>query len=666
MFRSFVINPPVFFGSVAIITVFLLIGLVFPGRAEAIFTGLQSEILERFGWFYLLSVGIFLASVLLFSLGRFGRLKLGPDDSTPDFGYVSWIAMLFAAGMGIGLMFYAVGEPITHFALPPTAEPGTVAAMRESMSVTFFHWGIHAWAIYAVVGLSLAYFGYRYNLPLTIRSGLYPLLKDKINGPIGHAVDIFAIVGTMFGIATSLGLGVAQINAGLNYLVGLPIAPMVQVGLIGAITLLATVSVVTGLDKGIRRLSETNLIVAILLMLFVLTVGPTADLFRSFVQNIGLYLDTLLLRTFNIYAYEPTPWVDSWTLFYWAWWISWSPFVGMFIARISRGRTVREFVTAVLFIPAGFTFFWMSVFGNTAFFVDTQIAGGALSAAVLDDVSVGLFQFFTYLPFTAITSVLAIILVAVFFVTSSDSGSLVVDTIASGGETQTTTGQRVFWCGGEGVVAASLLLAGGLGALQAATVASALPFSMVMLVLVWALYKGMRADLAQADAQAGSQAQPAQPASGLTWQRRLALMLHAPTEKEVADFIGKDVKDALGQVATELSRRGRVAEVKVLEESNSVELSAPAEGMRDFVYGIMPSTQPLAAFSAFEAAKPGFRHEARTYFSDGSRGYDVMGMTKDQLIADVLVQFERYLMLVQSPASQLVTAAPEHSAEPNT
>jgi len=357
MFKPFVINPPVFFGSVIIICLFLAVGIAIPEQAGTVFGTLQAKILAGFGWLYLLSVGIFLASVLLLCLGSFGQLKLGPDDSTPDFRFSSWIAMLFAAGMGIGLMFYAVGEPITHFMKPPTAEPRSIAAMREAMSVTFFHWGIHAWAIYAVVGLSLAYFGYRYNLPLTIRSGLYPLLKERINGPIGHAVDIFAIVGTMFGIATSLGLGVSQINAGLNYLVGLPVGPEVQLPLIAVITGLATVSVVTGLDKGVRILSELNLAVAILLMLFVLAMGPTALLFRDFVQNIGLYLDTLVLRTFNIYAYQPTPWIDGWTLFYWAWWISWSPFVGMFIARISRGRTVREFVVAVLFIPAGFTVF---------------------------------------------------------------------------------------------------------------------------------------------------------------------------------------------------------------------------------------------------------------------------------------------------------------------
>ncbi|WP_134495936.1 BCCT family transporter [Microvirga pakistanensis] len=664
MFKRFIINPPVFFGAIAAIGIFLAIGVVLPDRASEVFKALQAAILNSFGWLYLLAVGVFLATVLLLCLGEYGRLKLGPDESTPDFRFTSWIAMLFAAGMGIGLMFYAVGEPMTHFMAPPTAQPRSVAAMREAMSVTFFHWGIHAWAIYAVVGLSLAYFGYRYNLPLTIRSGLYPLLKERINGPIGHAVDIFAIVGTMFGIATSLGVGVSQINAGLNYLLGIPIGIEVQLPLIAGITALATVSVVTGLDKGVRILSETNLIVAILLMIFVLVVGPTALLFRDFVQNLGLYLDTLLLRTFNIYAYEPTPWIDAWTLFYWAWWISWSPFVGMFIARISRGRTVREFVTAVLFIPAGFTFFWMTVFGNTAIVVDTGAAAGALGAAIADDVSVGLFKFFEYLPFSGLTSTLAVLLVGIFFITSADSGALVVDSIAAGGETQTTTGQRVFWCVLEGAVAASLLLAGGLGALQSATVASALPFTFVMLALVWSLMIGMRADLAQQQAHAARpHIPPAQPAAGLTWQRRLASILHAPTEVEVDEFIATQVRPALDQVARELTSRGRTTHV-VEEDGGAVALRSPAEGVRDFVYGVSRSTQPLANFFPLAAGKPEYRYEARTYFSSGGRGYDIMGMNRDQIIADILVQFERYLLLVHTPATQLVHGAPEHELDP--
>lgn len=657
LLKPFVLNPPVFIGTLVITGIFLAVGIFMPANAAEIFGAVQSYLLTNFGWLYLLSVGIILVSVLLMCLGRFGRIKLGPDDATPDFSFVSWLAMLFAAGMGIGLMFYGVGEPMSHFMAPPTAEPRTIAAMREAMSVTFFHWGIHAWAIYAIVGLSLAYFGYRYNLPLTIRSGLYPLLKDKINGPIGHAVDTFAIVGTIFGIATSMGVGVSQINAGLNYLIGVPIDPMVQVGLIAVVTLLATISVVSGLDKGVRILSETNLVLAILLMLFVLFFGPTAQLMRDFVQNLGLYFDSFVLRTFTIYAYEPTPWIDAWTLFYWTWWISWSPFVGMFIARISRGRTVREFVTAVLFIPAGFTFFWMTVFGNTAIFIDTGIAAGALGQDVAADVSVALFQFLEYLPFSGVTSTIAVLLIAIFFVTSADSGALVVDNIAAGGETQTTTLQRVFWCALLGVVAATLLLAGGLGALQSATIATALPFTFVLLALVWSLFMGMRSDLAQAEHAKSAQAPQAYPGAGLTWQRRLAHILHAPTRKEIDKFIATHVRSALEQVAQELTNKGRATHVAE-EDGGSLALRSPAEGLRDFVYGVSPTQQPMPSVSL--RAKPEYRYEARTYFSSGGRGYDIMGMSREQIIADILVQFERYLALTQAPEVQLVQSAPEH------
>jgi len=648
------LNWPVAGGSVAIILAFVLLGALAPEAAERTFRSLQAEVLGRFGWFYILSVAVFLGVGLILGLGRFGSLKLGPDDATPDFPYASWVAMLFAAGMGIGLMFFAVGEPMMHFAAPPEAVPGTVAAQREAMLVTFFHWGIHAWAIYAVVGLSLAYFGYRYNLPLTIRSGLYPLLKERIDGPIGHAVDIFAICGTMFGIATSLGFGVLQINAGLEYLVGLPVSPTVQVVLIAVITAVATLSVLTGLDKGVRRLSELNLLLAVALMLFVLVVGPTSLLMKTFVQNIGLYLDNFLLKTFNIYAYEPRTWIDGWTLFYWAWWISWSPFVGMFIARISRGRTVRQFVVAVLFVPAGFTFLWMTVFGNTAMFVDTTIAGGALAEAVAADVSVALFRFFEYLPASTITSAIAVLLVSVFFVTSSDSGSLVVDTIAAGGRHDTSPVQRVFWCVLEGLVAAVLLLAGGLAALQTVTIASALPFTVVMLVLCWGLFRGMNADLArQTVADPATTYAVPEP----SWRKRLDLILHTPTAADVARFLRTTVEPALANVARELDARGLAATVE-REPDGGVALTVAADGFRGFGYGVRPARARLPVFSMLDAAQAEERHEARTFFADGSAGYDVMGIGAEQIICDVLTRFEQYQAQLNQPESALYVGSP--------
>ncbi|MEG1029619.1 MAG: BCCT family transporter, partial [Brevundimonas sp.] len=412
-------NPRVVWGASAIAGALLLLALIAPSTSDLIFGAAQAWVIETFGWFYVAAVAGFLLFVTVLAVGPTGRLKLGPDDAEPDFPYVSWLAMLFAAGMGIGLMYFAVAEPVQHYIAPPEAEPGTLTAAREAMVITYTHWGVHAWAIYAVVGLSLAYFAHRKGLPLTMRSSLYPLLGKRVNGWLGDAVDIFAICGTLFGIATSLGLGVAQMNSGLHYVFGLPSSVIMQVGLIAVVMGAATISVLTGVDKGVRRLSELNLVLAVCLMLFVLIAGPTLFLLRAYVQNFGLYLDHFFVRTFTLYAYEPRAWMADWTLFYWAWWIAWSPFVGMFIARISRGRTVREFVIGVLLVPTAFTFLWMTVFGNSAMGLDLGIAGGAISDAVQADLSTALFHFLEYLPGTAITSTLAVALVAVFFVTSA-------------------------------------------------------------------------------------------------------------------------------------------------------------------------------------------------------------------------------------------------------
>ncbi|GGE51249.1 transporter [Agaricicola taiwanensis] len=655
------INKPVFFISSAIIIAMALIGTLFPQGAEHIFSAAQAFILEAFGWFYLLAVGIFVFVVLFLAMSRYGNLKLGPDEAEPDYSYLSWLAMLFAAGMGIGIMFYGVAEPILHYSAPPEATPRSFDAARQAMAITYFHWGIHAWAIYAIVGLSLAYFSFRYNLPLTTRSGLYPLIKERINGPVGHAVDISAICGTLFGIATSLGLGVLQINAGLNYLLDVPQTPYVQVGLIAVVTVLATISVVSGLDVGIRRLSEGNLILAVTLMLFVLVVGPTEFLFRAFVQNIGTYLDTFLDRTFRLYAYEPRDWVSDWTLFYWAWWISWSPFVGMFIARISRGRTVREFVVGVLFVPATFTFFWMTVFGNTAISLDMGVVNGAISQAVGDDISVALFRFFEYLPWSALTSTLGILLVAVFFVTSSDSGSMVIDTIAAGGTTETPVWQRIYWCSLEGITAALLLLAGGLTALQTMTLISALPFTIILLLFAVSLLLGMQADMARQTEH--RQAQPAIPRREATWQQRLTAILHEPTKAEITGFIDRVVAPALQDVHAEFTRRGLASTYEQSEEDGSPTLTVLAENTRNFVYGVTPVRQLGIAMSAADVTGPEGRRpqswSARTVFSDGSRGYDVAGFTKEEILADVLAQFERYQILTNARSTQLYAASPD-------
>ncbi len=345
------VGSPVFAGSVLLIAVFLVGTLLFTETASALFASIQGWIISRLGWFYTLAVATFLVFVIGLALSSFGRIKLGPPDSEPEFGFVTWIAMLFSAGMGIGLMFYGVAEPVLHYASPPTGQGGTIAAAREALPLTLLHWGLHAWAIYAVVGLAIAYFSFRHGLPLTIRSTLFPVLGNRINGWAGHAVDIFAVLGTMFGIATSLGFGVMQVNAGLGYLFGLPENLGVQVTLIAVVTGAATLSVASGLGKGIRRLSELNIVLALLLLVFVLLAGPTEFLMQALVQNTGAYLGDLVADTFNLYAYQPNDWIGDWTLFYWGWWISWAPFVGVFIARVSRGRTIREFAIGVLGVP---------------------------------------------------------------------------------------------------------------------------------------------------------------------------------------------------------------------------------------------------------------------------------------------------------------------------
>jgi len=625
-------NPRVFWGASLIVGVLLAAAIAAPGESDRLFQAAQGWVIDTFGWFYIAAVAGFLMLVLFLGLGPTGRLKLGPDDSEPDFPYASWLAMLFAAGMGIGLMYFAVAEPIQHYAMPPEAPPGTFGAAREAMVITFTHWGVHAWAIYALVGLSLAYFAHRKGLPLTLRSGLSPLLGKRINGPIGDAVDIFAICGTLFGIATSLGLGVAQINSGLNYLTGLPNTPWVQVGLIALVMGAATVSVLTGLDRGVRRLSELNLIIAVLLMLFVLAVGPTGFLLKALVQNFGLYLDQFFVRTFNLYAYEPRGWMANWTLFYWAWWIAWSPFVGMFIARISRGRTVREFVVGVLLVPTAFTFLWMTVFGNTAISLDMGSAAGAISRAVDQDLSTAIFSFLATLPGSAITSTLVVLLVAVFFITSADSGSLVIDTIASGGADDTPRWQRVYWCSLEGLAAALLLLAGGLGALQAATLVAALPFAVIMILLAAGLVRQMNADLAGRTVHT----------EGAPLAEQLKRILAPASRRDIERQIDSAGASALETMCQALAAEGLNA--SVARDATGLVLTASDAGRHPFHYRLVARERPRPAMTALDAPERRrameWRLSARS--DDGSQPRDITGFTREQIVDDVLEHLQRW------------------------
>ncbi|RFA33079.1 BCCT family transporter [Alkalilimnicola ehrlichii] len=479
--------------SLAVILLFVVVGARFTEHTGRAFGVIQNILITYFGWFYVIAVTFFLIFVVILMFSRYGSIRLGGNDSEPDYSYGTWFAMLFSAGMGIGLLFFSVAEPISHFAEPPVEAGGTVAAAQNALRLTYFHWGLHAWGIYIIVGLSLAYFSFRRGLPLAIRSAFYPLLGPRIYGPIGNLIDILAVFGTMFGIATSLGLGVMQINAGLNYLFGLAESIPIQIALIAIITAIATLSVVLGLDRGIRRLSEFNLSLGLLLALLVLAIGPTMFIVDNVVQTTGFYLQRLLETTVWLNAFGDKEWQAEWTLFYWGWWIAWSPFVGMFIARISRGRTIREFILGVLLVPTLLTFAWMAIFGGTALHIELFGEGG-LVQIVEDNLPLALFALLQDFPFAMLTSSIATIVVLTFFVTSSDSGSLVIDILASGGHAQSPTIQRLFWAVLEGVVAAILLLTGGLLALQTAAVTTALPFTVVLLFMCYSLHRSLRSE----------------------------------------------------------------------------------------------------------------------------------------------------------------------------
>ncbi|MCW2271359.1 High-affinity choline transport protein [compost metagenome] len=640
------LNPPVFYTSALLIALIVLYTVIFQDQAQAVFGQVQQWILINASWFYILAVALILISVVFLAVSRYGDIKLGPDHSEPTYRNSSWFAMLFSAGMGIGLMFFGVAEPVMHFTSPPVGEGGTVEAAREAMKITFFHWGLHAWAIYAIVALILAYFSFRHGLPLTLRSALYPLIGERIYGPIGHMVDIFAILGTVFGVATSLGYGVLQINSGFHLLFGLPVNVTVQVALIAVTCALATLSVASGLDKGIRILSELNLGLAIVLMLFVLLLGPTVFLLQTYVQNTGAYLSDIVNKTFNLYAYQPTDWIGGWTLLYWGWWLSWSPFVGLFIARISRGRTIREFVCGVLFVPAGFTLLWMTVFGDSAIHMIFNDGVKELAAAIDKDTSLALFEFLKHFPFSGVVSFVAVLMVVVFFVTSADSGALVVDMLASSGQQASPLWQRIFWSVSIGVVAITLLLAKGLEALQTATIATALPFSMILLASIWGLFKALNLDATRRGLrhQALPSARHAKQSHG-SWQRRLRSIAMMPRRAHVSRFIDEVVKPAFDEVAAELRKQGYEVSVNA-EKEGVIALDLEHAGEGRFLYEVRTRAFSTPGFILrdLDEGSDGRKYfRAEVHLREGGQDYDIMGWSREDVIGDILDQYERHL-----------------------
>ena len=660
------LSLPILLPSLLLIGLLLLVCALAPAEAGRFFGFGQKWIAQHFSWFYVLAVGMFPILLLWLAFSDYGRIRLGPDDARPEFSFASWLAMLFAAGMGIGLMYFGVGEPMMHFLAPPQAVASTPAAAREAMVTTFFHWGFHAWAIYATVGLVLAYFGFRYNLPLTIRSGLYPIFKERIRGPIGHAVDVFALVGTIFGIATTLGYGVLQLSAGITRLTGVDTSgDPFRFALIGMVVGLAAISAVSGLDKGVRRLSELNLALAIALLLFVLFGGPTEFILGALAENIGNYVSQLAQLSFRTFSYsEPNQsgWFADWTLLYWAWWISWSPFVGLFIARISRGRTLREFVLGVLCVPTAFNLLWMTVFGNSAIWLTMQ--GGQLTLAeTAGNVDALLFNFFDLLPGSDITAALAVLLISIFFITSADSGAFVIDNIATQGNPNSPVWQRLFWACLLGLTAGLLMATGGLGALQSMTLIAALPFAGIMLLLCYSLWRGLQADLTHSTRRLS----PASDFwSGRHWRTRLDWLIRHTGPDEAMQFIEQTAMPALRGISVELNQRGLASRIES-EPHGQLALIVPQQGRRDFCYGMRIESHAAPAFNPLAAAHSGDAAaqvcEVVTFFADGRAGYDVQYLTQDEVSADVLRQYERYLNLIQSEQAELLNSAPEHRPE---
>ena len=498
------IHNRVFAISSLLVVAFVILTLMFQTQVEPVFSGMRNWLTSNLDWFFLSAGNFFVVVCLGLAISPLGKVRLGGTEATPDYSYLGWFSMLFAAGMGIGLMFFGVSEPLSHFG---TAFGGTVlengvrtdwaplggavgdaeAAARLGMAATIFHWALHPWAIYAILALGLALFSFNKGLPLTIRSVFYPLLGERVWGWPGHIIDILAVLATLFGLATSLGYGAAQASSGLNYLFDVPLGATTQVLLVIGITAIALFSVVAGLDAGVKRLSEINMALALLLMLFVIFVGPTLNIVTGFFSNVGAYFEYLPALS-NPFGREDANYSQGWTAFYWAWWISWSPFVGMFIARVSRGRTVREFIVSVLIVPSLACVLWMTVFGETAI---NQLVRDGYDAASKAELPLQLFSMLDALPLAQITSFIAIVLVVVFFVTSSDSGSLVIDIIAAGGKVDAPVPQRVFWAVFEGLVAIALILGGGLVALQAMAVSTGLPFTLVLLASTLAIVKGL-------------------------------------------------------------------------------------------------------------------------------------------------------------------------------
>ena len=662
-------NPLVIGATLFFVVLLVAMILIAPEQTQTLLNAAKSGIFANFSWFYVLAFSVFLGFLVILSVSSLGNIKLGNDEEEPEFGFLSWLAMLFAAGMGVGLMFFGVAEPLTHY-LSDITTGSAEHKQQEALLHTLFHWGIHAWAVYGTIALALAYFGFRYKLPLALRSCFYPLLKERINGKLGDLIDIMALLATLFGVITTLGFGASQLGAGLHQLGWISENSFsLQMVVIAVVMSLATFSAISGVGKGVKILSELNLTLAFCLLIFVLVAGPTLYLLSTFSDNIGTYLSNLVQLSFKTYVYEQehTGWFSGWTILYWAWWCSWAPFVGLFIARISKGRTIREFIFGVLVIPSMFGILWFTVFGNTAIWLNDGEAAGALGQMISSPETL-LFKFLDYLPLSGVTGLVSLVVISLFFITSADSGIYVLNNIASRDKSLAAPRwQAVMWGVLMSTVAIVLMQSGGLANLQTMTLLVALPFAMLMLLMCFSLWKGLSADKKYFDTKVN-------PTSifwtGDKWKERLEQMMNQTQEKDILRFLKHTVLPAMRELRQELIGKYELSvQINTLfdQDEPAVELVIQKDLMRDFMYGVKSIGREVSEQLINDDNLPHIQHsmtyEPYTYFFDGRVGYDVQYMDQDELIADMLKHYERYLSLLDDVGQELMAHEQTELAE---
>ncbi|MFC4128104.1 choline BCCT transporter BetT [Nocardia rhizosphaerae] len=656
------VNRPVFLTSAAIVLAFAIWALASPESAETVVGEVKDFISTWFGWWYFILATAIIGLVVFIGASKYGRYRLGPEESRPEYSLFTWTAMLFAAGIGIDLMFFSVAEPVYNYLYPPTGPAQTNETAREATTWTIFHYGVTGWAMYALMGGALGYFAFRHNLPLTIRAALYPIFGKRVHGRWGDAIDVAAVLGTIFGIATSLGIGIVQLNYGLHEMFGISQGKAAQIGLIALSVIIATISATTGVDKGIRRLSELNVVLAIALLVYILVAGRTDFLLNGLTQNIGDYFATFLDRTLDTFAWdrnpetvnEPTAWLDGWTLFFWAWWVAWAPFVGLFLARISRGRTLRQFIFGVLVVPFSFILLWISIFGNSA--LEQARDNPEFAETTAARAEVGFYSLLERYPGAPMLLGIATITGLLFYVTSADSGSLVMGNFTSrlpDPMADCARSTRIFWSLAIGLLTLSMLFAGVGGSittLQNATIIMGLPFSFVLAGIGIALLRSVRHESYKLDSFRTTLPKAIAAGRGMAgeggWRRRLLGTIHYPGATATRKFVDNTIVPAMRAVADEMGRMGVTA---TIDESGSNEgLPSPrlyVDQVDDprFEYGVWPVSAPTPHYAVLAQRSNDRYFRCEVYLSEGSQGYSLNGYSREQVIGDILDQYERHL-----------------------